>query len=79
MDARKAAGFTLIEIAIVLVVIGLLVGAVLTGQELIASARVRNLSRIRTPGSDPRISRSSIAIAGSPATGTRTKPAKRSA
>jgi len=44
MDARKAAGFTLIEIAIVLVVIGLLVGAVLTGQELIASARVRNLS-----------------------------------
>ena len=44
MDARKAAGFTLIEIAIVLVVIGLLVGAVLTGQELIASARVRNLA-----------------------------------
>ena len=43
-DARRAAGFTLIEIAIVLVVIGLLVGAVLTGQELIASARVRNLA-----------------------------------
>ena len=42
--ARKAAGFTLIEIAVVLVVIGLLVGAVLTGQELIGSARVRNLS-----------------------------------
>ena len=44
MHARKAAGFTLIEIAIVLVVIGLLVGAVLTGQELIGSARVRNLA-----------------------------------
>ena len=44
MHARNAAGFTLIEIAIVLVVIGLLVGAVLTGQELIASARVRNLA-----------------------------------
>ena len=44
MNARKAAGFTLIEIAIVLVVVGLLVGAVLTGQELIASARVRNLA-----------------------------------
>ena len=44
MQARKAAGFTLIEIAVVLVVIGLLVGAVLTGQELIGSARVRNLA-----------------------------------
>ena len=44
MNARNAAGFTLIEIAVVLVVIGLLVGAVLTGQELIASARVRNLA-----------------------------------
>lgn len=44
MHARNSAGFTLIEIAIVLVVIGLLVGAVLTGQELIGSARVRNLA-----------------------------------
>ena len=44
MHARNDAGFTLIEIAIVLVVIGLLVGAVLTGQELIGSARVRNLA-----------------------------------
>ena len=42
--ARKAAGFTLIEIAIVLVVVGLLVGAVLAGQELISSAQVRNLA-----------------------------------
>ena len=40
---RKQAGFTLIEIAIVLVIIGLLLGGVLKGQELITSARVRNL------------------------------------
>jgi prepilin-type N-terminal cleavage/methylation domain-containing protein len=36
-------GFTLIEIAIVLVIIGLLLGGILKGQELITSARVRNL------------------------------------
>jgi len=36
-------GFTLIEIAIVLVIIGLLLGGVLKGQELITGARVRNL------------------------------------
>lgn len=36
-------GFTLIEIAIVLVIIGSLLGGVLKGQELIASSRVRNL------------------------------------
>ena len=40
---RKQDGFTLIEIAIVLVIIGLLLGGVLKGQELITSARVRNL------------------------------------
>ena len=40
---RKQSGFTLIEIAIVLVIIGLLLGGVLKGQELITSARVRNL------------------------------------
>ena len=39
----KQTGFTLIEIAIVLVIIGLLLGGVLKGQELITSARVRNL------------------------------------
>lgn len=39
----KQNGFTLIEIAIVLVIIGLLLGGVLKGQELITSARVRNL------------------------------------
>ena len=37
-------GFTLIEIAIVLVIIGLLLGGVLKGQELINSARVKNLA-----------------------------------
>lgn len=41
---RKQRGFTLIEIAIVLVIIGLLLGGVLKGQELITAARVRNLA-----------------------------------
>lgn len=40
---RKQAGFTLIEIAIVLVIIGLLLGGVLKGQELINSAKVKNM------------------------------------
>ena len=40
---QRQNGFTLIEIAIVLVIIGLLLGGVLKGQELITSARVRNL------------------------------------
>jgi prepilin-type N-terminal cleavage/methylation domain-containing protein len=37
------AGFTLVEIAIVLVIIGLLLGGVLKGQSLIDSARVKNV------------------------------------
>ena len=40
----KQSGFTLVEIAIVLVIIGLLLGGILKGQELINSARVRNLA-----------------------------------
>jgi len=40
---RKQTGFTLIEIAIVLVIIGLLLGGILKGQELITGAKVRNL------------------------------------
>jgi len=40
---RKQQGFTLVEIAIVLVIIGLLLGGILRGQELIQGARVRNL------------------------------------
>lgn len=43
MSKARQGGFTLIEIAIVLVIIGLLLGGVLKGQELITSARVRNL------------------------------------
>lgn len=44
MNTRKQSGFTLVEIAIVLVVIGLLLGGILKGQQLINSARVRNLA-----------------------------------
>ena len=40
----REGGFTLVEIAIVLVIIGLLLGGILKGQELITSARVRNLA-----------------------------------
>src|SRR3990172_7695103 len=41
---RNQSGFTLIEIAIVLVIIGLLLGGVLKGQELINSAKVKNFA-----------------------------------
>ena len=44
IPASKQRGFTLIEIAIVLVIIGLLLGGVLKGQELINTARVRALN-----------------------------------
>ena len=37
-------GFTLVEIAIVLVIIGLLLGGILKGQELITNAKVRNVA-----------------------------------
>ncbi|HQN64960.1 MAG TPA: prepilin-type N-terminal cleavage/methylation domain-containing protein [Methylophilus sp.] len=40
---KKQTGFTLIELAIVLVIIGLLLGGVLRGQELINSAKVKNM------------------------------------
>jgi prepilin-type N-terminal cleavage/methylation domain-containing protein len=43
MKSRQA-GFTLVEIAIVLVIIGLLLGGVLKGQELITQARVKNIA-----------------------------------
>lgn len=39
----KTQGFTLVEVAIALVIIGLLLGAVLKGQELLTNARVREL------------------------------------
>lgn len=41
---HKQSGFTLIELAIVLVIIGLLLGGVLKGQELINSAKVKNMA-----------------------------------
>lgn len=45
---KKQFGFTLVEIAIVLVIIGLLLGGILKGQELINSARVKNLADMTT-------------------------------
>jgi len=39
---KTQSGFTLVEIAIVLVIIGLLLGGVLKGQELVNSAKVKN-------------------------------------
>jgi len=44
IKANGQRGFTLVEIAIVLVIIGLLLGGILKGQELITSARVRNIA-----------------------------------
>lgn len=41
---KRNSGFTLIEIAIVLVIIGLLLAGVLKGQELINNAKVKNLA-----------------------------------
>ncbi|MBF2759218.1 MAG: prepilin-type N-terminal cleavage/methylation domain-containing protein [Ectothiorhodospiraceae bacterium AqS1] len=43
MKMFRERGFTIVEIAIVLVVVGLLLGAVMRGQALINSARVRNI------------------------------------
>ncbi|MDI6891177.1 MAG: prepilin-type N-terminal cleavage/methylation domain-containing protein [Thermodesulfovibrionales bacterium] len=40
----KSAGFTLIELAIVLVIIGIILGAVLKGQDLIAGARAKKFA-----------------------------------
>ena len=41
VNSKAQRGFTLIEIAIVLVIIGLLLGGVLQGQQLIENSRVR--------------------------------------
>lgn len=41
----KQKGFTLVELAIVLMIIGLLIGGILKGQELIQNARVTSLIR----------------------------------
>ena len=45
---KKQHGVTLVEIAIVLVVIGLLLGGILKGQELINSAKVRAMAERQT-------------------------------
>lgn len=73
-------GFTLVEIAIVLVIIGLLLGGILKGQEMIIQAKIKNAitdfsgvsaayfgyqDRYRaTPGDDPQASRWTGATAG---------------
>ena len=41
---HRQQGFTLVEIAIVLVIVGLLLGGILKGQDLVNGARVRNLA-----------------------------------
>jgi prepilin-type N-terminal cleavage/methylation domain-containing protein len=40
---KKQTGFTLVEIAIVLVIIGLLLGGILKGQEMITQAKIKNV------------------------------------
>jgi prepilin-type N-terminal cleavage/methylation domain-containing protein len=40
---KKQEGFTLVEIAIVLVIIGLLLGGILKGQEMITQAKIKNV------------------------------------
>jgi prepilin-type N-terminal cleavage/methylation domain-containing protein len=40
---KKQAGFTLVEIAIVLVIVGLLIGGVLKGQEMITNAKLKRI------------------------------------
>jgi prepilin-type N-terminal cleavage/methylation domain-containing protein len=40
---KQQAGFTLVEIAIVLVIIGLLLGGILKGQEMITQAKIKNI------------------------------------
>ena len=42
--AYKASGFSLVELSIVLVILGLLVGGVLTGQSLIRAAELRSVT-----------------------------------
>jgi len=78
---RKTRGFTLVEIAIVLVIVGLLLGGILKGQEMITQARIKNVigdfsgiaaayhgyqDRYRAiPGDDPGAARWTGATAGS--------------
>jgi prepilin-type N-terminal cleavage/methylation domain-containing protein len=43
MQLKKQTGFTLVEIAIVLVIVGLLIGGVLKGQEMITGAKLKRI------------------------------------
>lgn len=43
MNQKNASGFTLVELAIVLMIIGLLIGGILRGQELMNNARLQNV------------------------------------
>ncbi len=43
MQLSKQKGFTLVEIAIVLVIVGLLIGGVLKGQEMITNAKLKRM------------------------------------
>jgi prepilin-type N-terminal cleavage/methylation domain-containing protein len=43
MQLSKQKGFTLVEIAIVLVIVGLLIGGVLKGQEMITNAKIKRI------------------------------------
>lgn len=43
MNYYKQKGFTLVEIAIVLVIVGLLIGGVLKGQEMITNAKIKRI------------------------------------
>ena len=43
MQGKRQTGFTLVEIAIVLVIIGLLIGGVLKGQSMITNAKIRKI------------------------------------
>src|SRR5207302_11160387 len=40
--SKRRQGFTLVEIAIVLVIVGLLLGGILKGQEMIIQAKIKN-------------------------------------
>src|SRR5215471_12274708 len=87
---QRQTGFTLVAIAIVLVIIGLLLGGILKGQELINSAKVKNLAndfrvvptyiyayqdKFRAlPGDDPA---AATHMAGPPAATNATTPASK--
>ena len=43
MNKHRQSGFTLVEIAIVLVIIGLLIGGVLKGREMITNAKIKRI------------------------------------